>query len=473
MSAQAAKKVKLSKGTVIFSSPTAKAQTITIKNLKTSNVKKITIYNDWKEWMTIKKKGKNKIVIKPKRSSGDLTYGVAISIEYKKPVNGAYSEYLPFKKIKIKGSSKINIKSAKDLCNMRAGSYSIHRWKYYLTKDINMTGKGVVKNPGEWGSDVFSDIYLDGKGHSIKSNTPIFHSVGGIIKNVVFDVNMKCTVSKKDAVTKIWSKYCYNSTYGGVAPIIYNNGTLLKCKSKGSISIVYDKGLEYGGNDGTVKSTMSYANVAGLVEENCSSSAIIKQCKSEVNITFTEKNNVNPFIYVGGLVAENYGYSGNKQYGSIVESEFSGKIHIKDTNAFNYSGGIYAWGGGFVKDCLNTGSVKSDSASFPYAAGIAGTSGSKVERVFTVGDVNYGLYGNFISKESVENKYIPTFKNAYYLKSKSDGFYYLNSSEPVSVPGTKGVTDEELLKKETFKGFDFNKVWKMGTKGPELRNVCK
>ena len=465
---EAASKPKLSKSTVTFASPTAKAQTITIKNLKTSNVKSITINNDWKEWMTIKKKGKNKLVITPKRSSGDITYGVSISIQYKKPVNGYYSDYLSFKKIKIKGSSKIAIKTAADLCNIRGSSYEYHRWQYYLANDIDMTGKGVAKNPGQYGSDVFTGIYLDGKGYSIKSDTPIFHNIGGVVKNVVFDVNMNCTVSKNDAATKIWSEYAYNQTYGGLAPIIYNSGTLENCKATGSITVNLDKEVNYKLSDGT-PNHMTDHNIAGLVEMNEGHNGVIKNCVSDVKITVTESNNAGNWICVGGLVAENYGYSGNN--GKIIESQFSGNIQIKDSTSFVYAGGIYSWGNGEVRDCLNTGTVIAPGSSLGGGAGIGGQSGSIVERVLTTGNVDVGLHGFTVGENSAANGMLPEYKNAYYLTSKSDGFNWIGN--PVEVPGTKGISDAELTDQSTFVGFDFDKVWVMGANGPELRNLPK
>ena len=464
----AASAPKLSKTTLTFASPNAKAQTVTIKNLKTKYVKKITIYNDWKEWLTIKKKGKNKLVITPKRSSGDITYGISISIQYKKPVDGRYSDYLMFKKIKIKGKSTIAIKTAADLCKMRAGSYTTHRWNYYLANDIDMTGKGMVKYPGEWGSDTYSDIYLDGKGHTIKSDTPIFNSVGGVLKNIVFDVNINCTVSKKDANTVIWGKVHYNG-YGGLAPIVYNNGKIMGCKSVGTITVNMDKDVTYTMSGGG-ESKITTANIAGLVEENTCTDAVISQCKSEVDITVNFAPDVTPFTYVGGLVTLNYGYSGNSQYASIIESQFAGSIKIVGAMSFAYAGGITGNNNANIKDCLNTGSVSNDSGSMPYAAGINGIGGEKaVERVLTVGDVKYGLLGNSISESSLEDGRMSEYKNAYYLSTKSDGFNYLGN--PVEVPGTKGIYEEELVKQETFEGFDFEKVWKMGENGPELRNV--
>lgn len=467
MNLQAAKKaVKLSKTTLTFASPDASPQTVKIKNVKASNIKDITIDNSWEEWLTIERKGKNKLVVTPKRSSGEITYGVSIRVEYKKPVNGQTSSYLQFEKIMINGNSRIPIKTAEDLCNIRANSYEYYRWQYVLENDIDMTGKGVVKNPWEYGTDRFYGIYLDGQGHTIKSDTPVFAEVGGVVKNIVFDMNINTTISKNDAAAQIWSEYAYNQTYGGLAPIIYNHGLIEKCKATGSITVNLDKKVTYALSDGT-PTDMTYHNVAGLVEINQQQDAIIKNCISDMNITVTESNDLGAMIYVGGLAAENYGYSGNNA--SIIESQFSGKIAVKDASSFIYAGGINSWGNGDISDCLNTGTVTSDRGSFDWAAGICGEGGTSVKRVLTTGTVNYGLFGKSISEESLAYDILPEYEDAYYLKSKSDGFNVLGN--PFEVPGTKGISDSELTNQATFTGFDFENVWKMGTNGPELRNL--
>lgn len=469
--ADAAKKPKLSKTTLTFSSDSAKAQTITIKNLKTSNVKKLTVTNDWKLWIDVKKKGKNKIVIKPKRS-GKVTYGVGVRIEYKKPVNGSYSEWLSFKKIQIKGSSKIPIKTAKDLCAIRGSSYSVHKWQYYLANDINMTGKGIVKD--EYGSKAFVDIYLDGKGHKIISDTPVFQTLGGTIKNVTFESNYNCTVSKNDAITKIWSDYYVVNA--GIAPIInFTGGTISGCKATGKMVINYDKDVTWMPVGGTDPSNASEIRVGGLVGENGNSS-VITGCKSDVDINITFGKDQNHFTYVGGIASLNYGYSGNKQYATISESMFSGNILINDNYSFAYAGAICGQNNANIADCLNIGSVKvrcNDQVNtIGGACGMGAIGGSaSVKRVLTAGDVDFGLYGSSVSDSSIANNTIPKFENAYYLKSKSEGFNYMQNAFAVS--GVKGIEDAELTSEATFAGFDFGKVWVMTAEGPRLRNVAK
>ena len=463
--------VKLSKEKVTFKSPKAKAQTITIKNVKASNVKSIKVDNMWDEWLTIKAKGKNKIVIKPKRSSGDIEYGVSVTVEYKKPVDGRYTEYLTFKKIRINGSSTIKIKNADDLCAMCGGTYTYHRWKYVLENDIDMTGKGMAKRPGEYGGNDYSDIYLDGKGHSIKSDSIIFSSVSGVIKNVVFDMNIDTALSKKDNTTEALKKTVYNSTYGGIAPIVYNNGLIENCVVKGNITVDVDQELEYYGYDGKTLETTSWINIAGLVEENTRSESLIRRCRSDVNITAKvsdpEKASLCQ-IYAGGFVAENYGYSGT--YASIEECEFNGSINIINCNTFHYAGGIHAWGNGNVTDCINRGTVHSDTDSMiKGTGGISGEGAKTVKRVINVGNADSGLFGWSVSEVNLENGIIPEYEDSYWLKSKSDGFNYYG--DPFEVPGTHGITDEELLQTSTFHGFDFDKVWKMGANGPELRGL--
>ncbi|MCR4605701.1 MAG: hypothetical protein K5639_06845, partial [Eubacterium sp.] len=366
-----------------------------------------------------------------------------------------------------KGSSTIAIKSASDLCKIRPNSYTEWKWKYYLANDIDMTGKGIATHPNVYPYDSYEGIYLDGKGKKIKSDTPIFTVVGGTVKNIVFDVNMKCKVSKNDAVSKIWSDVHYNS-YRGIAPIVENNGTLTNCKATGSITIDYDKTLLYKGNDSKPTNELSYVWVSGLASWN-NNSAKISNCRSDVDIAVTFSENTHPFAYIGGLVCENYGYEGNGQYATISESLYDGRISVTG-NSSAYVGGLCGTNQSMISDCLFTGTI--EGSDYINSAGITGWDNGKgktVERILTTGNAKYALDGYSRSKESLNLGVMSDYKDAYYLKSKYDAFYYLG--EPFEVPGVTAVDDADLTNQSFFSGFDFTNVWEMGAGGPKLRNV--
>ena len=457
--ADAAAQPKLSKTKLTFASPKAKAQTITLKNIKASQIKSVRINNQYKDQVTVKKISNVKFSVKPKLA-GEVT-SIVINVKYKKNINGMTEGFFYLQNIKVKGHSDIAIKSAAQLMNMR--SYTKKYWTYYLAKDIDLTGKGYVQD--KYKNAGYTDFVLDGKGHTIKSDTPIFKSNAGTIKNIVFDVNMKCQVSKKDAITKIWGGEPSNSTQGGVGPIMDNTyGKVIGCKSIGKIEIIYDKPVTwtpYGGSASDA-SPIAEAFVGGLVAFNGYGS--IKQCSSDVKITFKSTVDLAPSVYIGGITGRT---SNMEPYntGTVTECVNTGNIQYS-SNSFAYGGGICGDCHGYITDCLNTGSVKNTGNFQVNGAGILGTSGGngKIKNVLNTGDVNAGLYGNQGFGED------PKFTNAYWLSSKSAGFFNV-LQQAVEVPGTKGITGEELTSQATFSGFDFNKIWKMGATGPELKNV--
>ena len=159
------------------------------------------------------------------------------------------------------------------------------------------------------------------------------------------------------------------------------------------------------------------------------------------------------------------------QYGLLhIHLLYTGKLQVNDPDSFVYAGGITGNNNAYISDCLNTGTVKVDSGSFPYGSGIDGMGGGmEVARVLTVGNVNSGLRGNSVSESSLKDGGLDEYKDAFYLKSKSDGFKYLGNA--FEVPGVHGIDDSELNNQATFTGFDFDKIWTMGAGGPELKNV--
>ena len=185
---QAASKVKLSKTKITFASPTAKAQTITIKNIKKSNIKSVKITNYPKTWVSVKKKGKNQLVVTPKLSSDSSIGGIDLIVEFMKPIKGDYRAYLSVSKVKVNGKSQIPVKTAADFLKM-SGNCVNHRWTYYLTNDIDLTGKGYWND-----RSTGNNIVFDGKGHKIISDGPAFGSFFGKMKNVVFECNYDMAV---------------------------------------------------------------------------------------------------------------------------------------------------------------------------------------------------------------------------------------------------------------------------------------
>ncbi|MCR4715685.1 MAG: hypothetical protein K5656_00760 [Lachnospiraceae bacterium] len=446
--AYAAKKVKLSKTSLTFASDKAKAQTVKVQNIKTSNIKSLTITNGNTVWFSAKKKGKNQIVVTPKRSSPKQTTSIMITVEFKKPIKGNYREYLNINNVRVKGSSNIAVKTAKQLCNLEKNCTS-NRWTYYLANDIDMTGVDPIDYR-------YADLNIDGKGHKIISDRPVFDEYSGKIKNVEFVCNYNCVASDKDnPITKLIS----GTFSDDIAPIstLAVNASMIGCKSTGTISINIDSNIK------------DYIDiqVGGLVGRN-DYVATIKQCKSEVNITVTQLNGVNIHnAYIAGIAWSNCNKS------TIAECEFAGSIH---TN--------YPWGSlagitvtndeaGIIYDCLNSGEIKLTSSVNGWpTGGIMNGGRGTVDRVLNVGNVDAGILGGQILDEDDEkNGQLPTLTNVYYWKSKSAAVQYRDSQKPFAISGVNGVEEAEQFNEATYVGFDFTNIWKMTDQGPKLKNV--
>ncbi len=439
--AYAAKKVKLSKTSLTFASDKAKAQTVKVQNIKTSNIKSLTIINGKTVWFSAKKKGKNKIVVTPKRSSPKQTTSISITVEFKKPIKGDYRAYLDIKNVRVKGSSKIAVKTAKQLCNLDTHGCTENRWTYYLANDIDMTGVDPIDYR-------YTDLNFDGKGYKIISDRPVFKSVYGTIKNVVFKCNYNMTASKDDGTTKLLK----NSDY--IAPIMSTSiAAVSKCKSIGNIVVNYDKKL----------SDILDVKISGLVGNNDLTSKIT-QCKSEVDVVIdVSDSSFVDYFYVGGLVNQNVDSA------SISECEFSGSISIGYMTPF--AGGICSCGGGKISDCLNTGDVKKKEPNYSNAcAGIISSSSGTIERSVTIGNTDTAVYYRRMLETDIESD-LPKMNGLYYLISKATAVAYADENKPFDVPGITGVSDGELTAEGVFSELDFNNIWKMTDQGPKLRNV--
>ncbi|MBP5249676.1 MAG: hypothetical protein J6Z46_06695, partial [Lachnospiraceae bacterium] len=217
--ANAASKVRLSKTSLTFKSDKAKAQTITVKGIKKSNIKEMTIQNYAETYISVKQKGKNKIVVKPLRSSDDITSPIYVTVEFKKPIKGDYRAYLSVEKLKVKGKSKIAVKTADELASLLPHC-TRNRWTYYLANDIDMTGRGFINYS-------YADLNIDGKGHKIISDGPVFGEFSGKMKNVIFECNYDIAPSKNSIVNELLS------SYKEIAPVLQleTGSTMTGCKS--------------------------------------------------------------------------------------------------------------------------------------------------------------------------------------------------------------------------------------------------
>lgn len=459
---------KLSKTQLTFTSDKAKAQTIKLKNVKASQIKSVKVENDYKDIVKIKVKDKVKFTITPKRSG--KAYNIRITVTYKKKIKGVDMNskkqvmYL-IDQITVNGTSKVQIKTAEDFKKIK--SYSDGEVIYVLANDIDLTGKG-FKNETYEDSGSYSEFILDGQGHTIKSDSPVFDYNGGIIKNVNFEINYNVQTSKNDFISKLWTSSPSMSSDAGLAPIMNNSyGQVINCTVKGTINVNYDKELTYQayGADENDRTPVTNLYIGGLVGNN--GAGVIKQCSSDVKISFTQSTDSYPFIYIGGIAGhntENY----DKEKLTISESRFGGNIEFSPKGGTTYAGGIVGYLAGPIKDCLSTGSVKrSDDSSDKNGSGIAGFGSSygSITNSVVLGDPDVAIYGNYYGAASDAK-----FTNNYYLTSKTINVYYYMGT-PVDVDGITGISDADVSNASVFAGFDFDKIWEIGSNGIKLKNV--
>ena len=149
-------------------------------------------------------------------------------------------------------------------------------------------------------------------------------------------------------------------------------------------------------------------------------------------------------------VAESYIY-GNKYVGGVVgESAMGGSV----TNCYNagsvtgneYVGGVVGWKYGAVTNCYNTGSITGSN----YVGGVAGDNLGTVTDCYNMssvtGDESVGGVVGYIGYNDGG-----TVTNCY---------YYVDCCASSNSYGT-ALTSEQMLRAESFEGFDFETVWTM------------
>ena len=452
--------VKLSAKKVTFAKPSTGSKTITIKGVKTSNIKKLTVSSSNPKIAKASKKGKNKVVIKAGYAGETYVY---ITAEYKKPVKGSYSFYGSVT-VKVKGTSKIPVKTAKDLTEIQ--EYN-ENWTYVLKNDIDMSGVSLpLKN--KWNERIsLSNTTLDGDGHTIKNlNGPFLSCLGGTLKNIKFEnfkINCKNT-DKSDLRNEI--------SHGNAAALIqYTSvGKIVNCKVSGSITLTFEGDDNFDSKDSGQVFYLEY--VGGLVGRN-QSNAAIERCVSDVDITldYSKSTDASRCPHVGGICGDNSG--SDYKTNTIKQCVNSGDIKTINGNCF--VGGLSGMDNrSEYEDCLNTGHIynimdsgEEETKKTTYAGLIGWPSAStKMTNCLNNGKSSFGISGWPTNTDSE----MESFTNVYNAEGKT--IYMFNYlQDPFEIPGTHNVSDADLTNQSAFTGFDFSSVWTMGPAGPTLKNV--
>ncbi len=184
----------------------------------------------------------------------------------------------------------------------------------------------------------------------------------------------------------------------------------------------------------------------------------ITQCANHGDITGT-----GAFHGVGGVAGsmggDPTGTGLTNSFRNVQLSECCNTGTIDSGNSSSYVGGVLGYqeegNKSDVQDCYNTGVVKPKQSH--DSGGIVGCVDhmTNIYRCVNSGKVEHG------------NAAIGTHKSASLFDHGS--LYYLDGTGS-SWPSATKVSASKFTDQSSFKGLDFDKTWKMGTSGPQLRN---
>ena len=299
-----------------------------------------------------------------------------------------------------------------------------------------------------------------------------------------------------------WSRTfanCYNtgSITGGyyVGGVVgYNKGNVTVCYNTGSVTSKED-GYSYGGvagyNWGTITDCYNEGSITG---EGCGGGVV--GCNRDTVIDCYNTGIVTGVNTVSGVVAENMG--------TVTDCYNEGSVNGNDN-----TGGVVGFGdgdGGTVTDCYNTGNITGNNkvggvvggldddssgrtvigcyntgivTGISYVGGVIGENNginSVVTDCYNTGGITGGTYvggvvGHNSHTGSVTNCYntgsVTGDESVGGVVGLSDGdaavtncYYYVDCCANSDSYGT-ALTNEQMLRAESFEGFDFETVWTM------------
>ena len=343
----------------------------------------------------------------------------------------------------------------------------------YIYGDMYVGGvvgyNGVGYNGVEYSGGTVTDCYNTG-------NVTGESRVGGVVG--YNDVGHYISVgSYRGTVTN-----CYNTgsvtgkeDVGGV--VGKNDGTVTNCYNTGSVAGVAEVGGVVGNNEYHVTNCYNNGSVAGNAYVGGvagSGGDIVTNCYNTGSITGR--------YYVGGVVGWNNdtvtdcynegSITGEKWVGGVVGVN-GGTV----TDCYNEGsitgeklvGGVVGYGdGGTINDCYNTGSVTGKEE----VGGVVGNNECHVTGCYNAGSitgekwvggvVGYNWYGTVTAcynigsvTGSVAGGVVGP--NTYTV---TNCYYYIDCCASSNSYGT-ALTNEQMLRAESFEGFDFETVWTM------------
>ena len=226
---------------------------------------------------------------------------------------------------------------------------------------------------------------------------------------------------------------CYNEgnitgkrNVGGV--VGYNGGTVTDCYNTGDVTGKYYAGGVFGENGGTVTDCYNTGNVTGKEDVGGVAginTGTVTNCYNNGSVT-----GGNP---VGGVVGENHG--------TVTDCYNTGSVTGKED-----VGGVvgHCWKYDVtVTNCYNTGSVTGEEV----VGGVVGSSSCTVKNCYNTGSVTGENYVGGVAGRIINGP----FTNCY---------YYVGCCANSNSYGI-ALTNEQMLRAESFEGFDFETVWTM------------
>ena len=298
-------------------------------------------------------------------------------------------------------------------------------------------------------SSTFTNCYNTG---SVNGERDVGGVVGYNKGNVTVCYNTGSVTSKEDGYS-----------YGGVAG--YNWGTITDCYNEGSITGKDCGGGVVGCNRDTVINCYNTGivtgvnTVSGVVGENMGT---VTDCYNEGSVNGNDNTGgvVGFGDGDGGTVTGCYNtgsVTGNNKVGGVVggmDDDSSGRTVIGCYNTgfvtgISYVGGVIGENNGtnsVVTDCYNTGGITGGT----YVGGVVGHNShtGSVTNCYNTGSVTGdervgGVVGLSDGDAAVTNCY-----------------YYVDCCANSDSYGT-ALTNEQMLRAESFEGFDFETVWTM------------
>ena len=299
---------------------------------------------------------------------------------------------------------------------------------------------------------------------------------------------------------------------GGIVGRIYE-GTVKNCTNSGSVYTSYMSGgiagyahisdVDSCSNSGSIYSDYKYAYAGGIV---CFiDSSVISNCYNTGEVTAYFPPEDNDLLF---------GYDFTNIVGGITAYMIDTKEYNRDSairNCYNrgtivgtcYVGGIMGFSSfGYIENCYNSGMILADHT----AGGVAGyTYGTKVSDCFNAAFVTtYTDYGDYAKAGGICGiADYGELKNCYNVgpvtasvatsgdievggvvgllsENPLENCYYYSMFNDKGIGNNRAKANEianmiELATKETYKGFDFDNVWKVdystGYAFPMLRNL--